>query len=347
MKIGANALYWVETDKIRESPEYVPSIKRLHLQMMRFPGGEVADNYEWRDNSLQNPKRWPYQRHRYDIIHRMDFNEFIRLQRTIGSEPIVVVNLEGGFVEGDLEKAADLAAEWVYYANIVMGYNVKYWEIGNESYLPQTTYPLRAIEYAEAFNLFASKMKSVDKTIKLGAIGPFRYSAVSVNDRLSEEQLRKLRNYGKDEKRHFLKTLRLTGKLKRNPQKSWWKIVFRQCRKNIDFIALHKYLTRKHHQSNEVILSNLKKDTNSFYRNIDSMFVENKPDIFITEFNIYKNESLYDIQTINLLKSSLKLFEDKGISSVIFWPLHDVSSNKKHIPGFSKVLKYLQEGKLK
>jgi alpha-L-arabinofuranosidase len=31
------------------------------------------------------------------------------------------------------------AVEWVRYANVVKGYGVKYWELGNESYLLGTT----------------------------------------------------------------------------------------------------------------------------------------------------------------------------------------------------------------
>ena len=63
----------------------------------------------------------------------MDFDEFIAWKNSFGSEAIIVVNLENGFVENDLEKAADLAAEWVRYANIEKNYGIKYWEIGNES----------------------------------------------------------------------------------------------------------------------------------------------------------------------------------------------------------------------
>ena len=58
------------------------------------------------------------------------------------------------------------------HANKEKGYDVKYWEIGNETYLPGTYYPATAREYAEAFGKYARAMKGVDPSIQIGAVGP-------------------------------------------------------------------------------------------------------------------------------------------------------------------------------
>jgi alpha-L-arabinofuranosidase len=61
----------------------------------------------------------------------------------------------------------ELAAQWVRYCNITNNYNVKYWELGNELYAP---YLKNAEEYAQTVREFATAMKAVDPTIKIGAV---------------------------------------------------------------------------------------------------------------------------------------------------------------------------------
>jgi hypothetical protein len=57
----------------------------------------------------------------------MDFEEFISFCKTLTptAEPMITIN----FYTGTTQEAAD----WVYYANKYQGYNVKFWEIGNEN----------------------------------------------------------------------------------------------------------------------------------------------------------------------------------------------------------------------
>jgi hypothetical protein len=68
------------------------------------------------------------------------------------------------------------AAEWVKWANKKMGYDVRYWEIGNElggSWEPGTELPfgkgqLTAGMYTKRYNDMADAMRKVDPTIKIG-----------------------------------------------------------------------------------------------------------------------------------------------------------------------------------
>ncbi len=69
------------------------------------------------------------------------------------------------------EQLLETAKEWVRYANITKGYNVKYWEIGNESYLQHINGSATALNYARDLIEFSRTMKAVDPTIQIGANG--------------------------------------------------------------------------------------------------------------------------------------------------------------------------------
>jgi hypothetical protein len=113
------------------------------LTMVSFPGGNWGD-----ENDLQQSQ----------------IDDFIAFCRQIGAEPRIVVRLKGG----SPQKAADL----VKYANVTMGYGVKYWGIGNEPDLyetnGQTGYSVA--QYDTEWRAFAVAMRAVDPKIKL--VGP-------------------------------------------------------------------------------------------------------------------------------------------------------------------------------
>lgn len=63
------------------------------------------------------------------------------------------------------------AAAWVYYANITMGYGIKYWQIGNETNGNwETGGPMNANDYGRRFIEYATAMKAVDSSITI--VGP-------------------------------------------------------------------------------------------------------------------------------------------------------------------------------
>ena len=67
------------------------------------------------------------------------------------------------------QEALDTSAAWVNYANNVKGYNIKYWEIGNETYNPgyMGGDPGRTVQ-GQDFILFYNNMKAQDPTIWCG-----------------------------------------------------------------------------------------------------------------------------------------------------------------------------------
>lgn len=51
--LGTNNLYWIDDDRVWANPEFPALLKSLGVQSLRFPGGEVADNYDWETNRLE------------------------------------------------------------------------------------------------------------------------------------------------------------------------------------------------------------------------------------------------------------------------------------------------------
>jgi hypothetical protein len=108
----------------------------------------------------------------------LDFDEFIAIAKQVDAEPVVVVCYdsmykkasEGGSAP-DRRQLLDTAVQWVRYANIIKGYGVKYWEIGNESYMESNNGAATPEQYAADLKEFSAAMKAVDPSIQIGANG--------------------------------------------------------------------------------------------------------------------------------------------------------------------------------
>lgn len=115
----------------------------MGLGFMRFGGGDT-DRMDMRSNI---------------------FDLFILQTRQVGAEPLMSVRLLGGTPEA--------AADWVRYANVEKGYNVRYWSIGNE---PNLFVALMGVETYTVNDLIAQwraiaeAMLEVDPTIEF--VGP-------------------------------------------------------------------------------------------------------------------------------------------------------------------------------
>jgi len=159
-----------------------PQLARAEgVQHIRFPGGTLSDFYHWRDGTGPLASR-PIREHPTDSgrsANAFGTPEFLRFCSAAGAEPLITVNAGTA--------GPDEAAAWVAYCNqpgnkersadgLPEPANVKFWEIGNELYLPGNPTDKQLISvtpevYAERFLAFASAMKKVDPTIKLIGIG--------------------------------------------------------------------------------------------------------------------------------------------------------------------------------
>ena len=92
----------------------------------------------------------------------LDFVTFMGWLRSLGpqAKPLITVNFGTGTPQE--------AAAWVHYANVVMGYGIKDWQVGNEldgSW--ETGGPLNADDYARRYMEYFNAMKAVDPTIQI------------------------------------------------------------------------------------------------------------------------------------------------------------------------------------
>ncbi|WP_435612578.1 cellulose binding domain-containing protein [Streptomyces sp. bgisy159] len=155
---GVNTAIW---DSHMNDPEVVGLMKEADVGAMRYPGGSYADIYHWETHTAPGGY----------VAPGTGFDAFMGTVRATGAQPILIANYGSGTPEE--------AAGWVRYANVTKDYHAKYWEIGNEIYgnghygsgwehddhedkSPQ--------EYAREVRAYATAMKAVDPTIKIGAV---------------------------------------------------------------------------------------------------------------------------------------------------------------------------------
>jgi hypothetical protein len=155
---GLNSAVW---DSQMNVPQVQNLLQSAGVQMLRYPGGSYGDIYNWQTNTAPGGY----------VAPGTDFDSFMGTVKKIGAQPMLIAN----YGTGTPQEAAD----WVEYANVTKGYGDKYWEIGNEIYgngyygadweadnhtsKSPATYAQNVIQYATA-------MKAVDPTIKIGAV---------------------------------------------------------------------------------------------------------------------------------------------------------------------------------
>jgi alpha-L-arabinofuranosidase len=111
---------------------------------------------------------WPVDDKGY-FTKALDFDEFMEYVGTLNIEPLIMVNMLSydkkhypeTVVTFDELKAH--AVEWVRYANITRGHNIKYWQLGNEVAIHADK-----VTYIRNFVAVAKAMKEVDPSILTG-----------------------------------------------------------------------------------------------------------------------------------------------------------------------------------
>ena len=189
---------WVgEKSKIRNHygirAELVDMMKKIHVPVIRWPGGCFADSYNWRDGigpAAKRPRRtnfWEVDRDAQrlhekgpQIFEPNEFgtNEFMRFCKLTGAEPYLAANVRS-------LPALDFD-DWVEYCNSPAGsttladtraaagfsepFNVRYWGVGNESwgcggfFTPE--------EYASEFRRYSTWIPNYGLDLQLVGSGP-------------------------------------------------------------------------------------------------------------------------------------------------------------------------------
>jgi alpha-N-arabinofuranosidase len=184
---------------------FSPMIQELRTPILRFPGGTLSDYYKWKDGVGPTDKRKPG----FNVFEKkyepMNFgtDEMIAFADLLDSSILLTVNAGTG--------SPDDAEEWVRYLQ-KKGRTPQYVEVGNEIYMakPQSDDPNgkhifhKAEGYADKLISISDKLKRIDPSIKIGAIG------------------------GLD-----------TGNYDIVYDKKWIKKIFSSAGDKIDFLALH------------------------------------------------------------------------------------------------------------
>lgn len=194
--IGINMNFIMDDDanRLEATTPITEALRSMGVKYLRYPGGEKSDTYLWSvppfKQSIPRLARigtceWPsgswhlvesdLRTFKFDPL---DFDEFMSLARAIGAEPVIVINYDSmykgsacGGITPTRNQLLKTAVAWVRYANIKKRYGVKYWEIGNESYLNAYNGGTTADQYAQDLVEFSQAMKAVDPSIQIGANG--------------------------------------------------------------------------------------------------------------------------------------------------------------------------------
>jgi alpha-N-arabinofuranosidase len=163
--------------------EVFARVEALHPAFVRWPGGNVAQDYHWMWAIGPRDERTTWTNYAWGKEPEpSDFgtDEFIQFCRNLGAKPSMTVNVEGRGA------TAEEAAQWVEYANGSPGskfgamraanghkqpFRVPLWEVGNEIWGSWVTAHSDASTYGENFKRYYSAMHSVDPSIKFIAVG--------------------------------------------------------------------------------------------------------------------------------------------------------------------------------
>ena len=151
---------------------HLDGYRNLGISVFRYPCGTPSEWLAWDD--IENGY-WPsdFEKKRT----KMTPDAFVAFCRTMNYTPIITVNtnLAGTHDQRNrinptrvesIRKGAAYAAKWLEHANVKNKAGVKYWEIGNETWvwLKEDEYPVYVREYAKA-------LRAVDPSISIIACG--------------------------------------------------------------------------------------------------------------------------------------------------------------------------------
>jgi alpha-N-arabinofuranosidase len=174
------------SDKDGYRKDVLDVVKQLNVSILRWPGGNFASGYNWKDGIGPKDQRPVRPELAWNDLesNRFGTDEFLKYCEMVGTEPYICINAGLGTI--------DDARHWVEYCNESRHtywadqrrkngreapYKVKYWALGNEIDGPWQLGQKSPEEYSK-FALEAGKaMRLVDRDIKLIACGSSNYGA--------------------------------------------------------------------------------------------------------------------------------------------------------------------------
>lgn len=169
--------------------DVVRELKAIGPRMLRWPGGNFAGEYRWKDGLLPVDERGPLQAATeietqpfsdgYDY-HEINTDDFVALCREVGAEPWITINAAWSTPEE--------SAQWVEYCNggpdteygkirAEHGYkepfNVRFWSLGNEMGYVHMEGPKGPGDYAALAEQHVDAMLKVTPNLEFCSSGPY------------------------------------------------------------------------------------------------------------------------------------------------------------------------------
>ena len=154
-----------------DGPQFEAAVRALRPRGLRFPGGSIANNYLWREDSFSEPKDdktgWAGEQLRLfrKLGARYDLPGFARICRRYDLEPIWVLNVYE-------ETPESVAALWERFDDMKL--NVTRVEFGNEPYWDGRSL-MNVWDYRKFCRPLAAALKKARPAVRIGAcFGPVR-----------------------------------------------------------------------------------------------------------------------------------------------------------------------------
>ena len=163
-KVGINVNAGIDSDLNREqgATPIDQALKNIGAKRLRYPGGNKSNYYSWAAAPYDDPSTNYWIGWYADAAkNTVNFDEFMAICNSAGSEAHINVAYNP---KNNLNE--ELAAAWVKYANVTKGYNIKYWEIGNELWKDELGFTTESL--AETVKSYSAAMRAVDPNIKIG-----------------------------------------------------------------------------------------------------------------------------------------------------------------------------------
>ena len=169
--------------------DVIAQMKEIGMKLLRWPGGNFAGEYNWKDGLLPRDERAPFQSFLwletqphtlgYDF-HEINTDDFIALCREIDAEPFITINPTWNT---PLE-----SAQWVEYCNGDAStpygalraerghkepYHVQFWSLGNEFGYGHMEGANTPYDYSNTVMPHADKMLEISPKITLCSSGPY------------------------------------------------------------------------------------------------------------------------------------------------------------------------------
>lgn len=308
---GSNILYFYKnTNLLDENHPFEGFIQDAEIKMIRFPGGTVANNYDWKTNRLDNPNVFPGEEQN-DPAQRPNFKKFLKFRDRVNGVANFVVNISGPYhtdLRGQNGRAPSKqeyirrAVEWVCAVNggpvcerkgfqkLYPGSRkVHYWEIGNEHYHDHDRYKMTAEDYAKDLVLYSKAMKEVDPSIRIGAVGPFGANSVGAKD----------------------------ISLRRNVL--WWPKLGEIAGAHIDFLVTHRYDPTRYRNWEQPleIASTMAAIRKAYLEKTNKNFIH----VAMTEYNLSDYESQLSLSKVSIaqVEQLIELMQGQ-VFFANFWP---------------------------